>query len=114
MEMTRHVYHVSLIFVHFHTRSIQFRNKLSKKKKLDSPKGGNNGLLTLDCEQSLVSLLGHSRSTTLKSEKMTAFKAVASPFRVRLSLRLTTRSSPGLFQVPGTRIREIEKARSRK
>ena len=71
------------------------------KKKLDSPKGENNGLLTLDCEQSLVSLLGYSRSTTLKSEKMIAFKAVVSPFRVRLSLRLTTRSSPGLFQAPG-------------
>ena len=98
--MTRHVYHVSLIFVHLHTRSIQFRNKLSEKK-LDSPKGESNGLLTLDCEQSLVSLLGHSRSTTLKSERMTPFKAVASPFRVRLSLRLTTRSSPGLFQAPG-------------
>ena len=98
--MTRHVYHVSLIFVHLHTRSIQFRNKLSEKK-LDSPKGESNGLLTLDCEQSLVSLLGHSRSTTLKSEKMTPFKAVASPFRVRLSLRLTARSSPGLFQAPG-------------
>ena len=71
------------------------------KKKLDSPKGESNGLLTLDCEQSLVSLLGHSKSTTLKSEKMTPFKAVASPFRVRLSLRLTTRNSPGLFQAPG-------------
>ena len=77
------------------------RNKLSEKKKLDSPKGENNGLLTVDCEQSLVSLLGYSRSTTLKSEKMTAFKAVVSPFRVRLSLRLTTRSSPGLSQAPG-------------
>ena len=74
---------------------------VEKKKKLDSPKGENNGLLTLDCEQSLVSLLGYSRSTTLKSEKMTAFKAVVSPFRVRLSLRLTTRSSPGLSQAPG-------------
>ena len=72
-----------------------------ERKKLDSPKGENNGLLTLDCEQSLVSLLGYSRSTTLKSEKMTAFKAVVSPLRVRLSLRLTTRSSPGLFQAPG-------------
>ena len=71
-----------------------------RQKKLDSLKGESNGLLTLDCEQSLVSLLGHSRSTTLKSEKMTPFKAVASPFRVRLSLRLTTRSSPGLFQAP--------------
>ena len=96
MEMTGHVYHVSLIFVHFHTRSIQSETNCRKKKKLDSPKGENNGLLTLDCEQSLVSLLGYSRSTTLKSEKMTAFKAVVSPFRVRLSLRLTTRSSPGL------------------
>ena len=77
------------------------QKQIVEKKKLDSPKGENNGLLTLDCEQSLVSLLGHSRSTTLKSEKMTPFKAVTSPFRVRLSLRLTTRSSPGLFQAPG-------------
>ena len=77
------------------------QKQIVEKKKLDSPKGENNGLLTLDCEQSLVSLLGHSRSTTLKSEKMTPFKAVTSPFLVRLSLRLTTRSSPGLFQAPG-------------
>ena len=100
MEMTGHVYHVSLIFVHFHTRSIQSETNC-RKKKLDSPKAENNGLLTLDCEQSLVSLLGYSRSTTLKTEKMTAFKAVVSPFLVRLSLRLTTRSSPGLSQAPG-------------
>ena len=83
----------------FDFRAIQ--KQIVEKKKLDSPKGENNGLLTLDCEQSLVSLLGYSRSTTLKSEKMTAFKAVVSPFRVRLSLRLTTRSSPGLSQAPG-------------
>ena len=84
-----------------------------EKKKLDSPKGENNGLLTLDCEQSLVSLLGHSRSTTLKSEKMTAFKAVAPPFRVRLSLRLTTRSSPGLFQEINGKIKREETAEPR-